>query len=212
MKLVMLKIGARPQGRLIEQHDVCFCAVNCLADVIGLVNQHWPEVKNRWHIDAWRTVTQVDDYLVSLEEHGQVKQSVNSEHMQLFFINLGGYQAQQFEEFHHQILTITASMAQARSRAKRSDFYQNYNLASQGRQNSCSHIDDQYAIDIDEIYAVQDLIDPALRLVITKVEKVEQDLKHYLAPDSLHQDTVHQDILHIGYLPIKQIKSMTMNL
>ena len=68
MKLFMLKIGARPQGRLIEQHDVMFVIANSLSETIESVNQHWPAVKNNWHLDAWREVKRVGDYQILLSK------------------------------------------------------------------------------------------------------------------------------------------------
>ena len=68
MKLFMLKIGARPPGRLIEQHDVMFVIANSLSETIESVNQHWPAVKNNWHLDAWREVKRVGDYQILLSK------------------------------------------------------------------------------------------------------------------------------------------------
>ena len=66
MKLFMLKIGARPQGRLIEQHDVMFVVANSLRETIPVVNQLWPEINNKWHLDAWREVQRVGNYKITL--------------------------------------------------------------------------------------------------------------------------------------------------
>lgn len=47
LTLYMVQLGGRPKGRLIEQHDIFFGAASQVSDLIGDINEHWPEVKNR---------------------------------------------------------------------------------------------------------------------------------------------------------------------
>lgn len=207
MKLVMVKIGARPKGRLIEQHDIIFAAVNTLPELIPLINQAWPEVKQRWHIDAWREVTRVDDFAIRLIDNTSLtaindadkltnKQNVTKK--ELFFINLGGYLPDQFEEYHYKMLVVADTLAKAKARARKTSFYQDYNLINSNPDISgvgTSHIDDKFAIDIDEIHAVTSLLPPAWQLAITPISQ-----------DKLSE--VPTDTLHIGYLSLKQLKTL----
>lgn len=52
--LFMVQLGARPKGRLIEQHDMFFGVADQVDELIEDINSHWPEVKNKWHIDSYR--------------------------------------------------------------------------------------------------------------------------------------------------------------
>ena len=90
MKLIMAKIGARPKGRLIEQHDVVFGVVNGLSDMVALVDQAWSEVKGKWHIDAWREVQRVGDYRIGIAPPSErVDTTEHTQQPQLYFVNLG---------------------------------------------------------------------------------------------------------------------------
>ena len=134
MQLLMLKIGATPPGRLIEQHDVMFVVAKTLRDVRPAVNVAWREVRGKWHIDAWRTVTRVGDYSVALvceavsRQDRQDSASSQPSAAQLFFINLGGYLPNQFEEYHHKLLVVADSRARAIAQAKTSAFYHDYSF------------------------------------------------------------------------------------
>lgn len=218
MKLFMLKIGARPQGRLIEQHDVMFVIANSLSETIESVNQHWPAVKNNWHLDAWREVKRVGDYqillsTVSLSKDGwskdnalsdnrfeddRVDNKLDSQGKQLYFVNLGGYLPGQFEEFHYKTLVVAETLGKATAQVKKTAFYQDYtfdnvNIAKSGV--ATSHVDDKHHLDLDDIHCVADLLPKDVVLTIQPLTEPEKNQ----LPD---------DALHIGYLSLKQIKTM----
>lgn len=90
LTLYMVQLGGRPKGRLIEQHDIFFGVAGQLPELITDINNHWPEVKNKWHIDSYRAITKVDNYTIKLIETNE--QVENNSDLKLFFINLGGYQ------------------------------------------------------------------------------------------------------------------------
>lgn len=218
MKLFMLKIGARPQGRLIEQHDVMFVIANSLSEIIPVVNQHWPAVKNNWHLDAWREVKRVGNYQIllstdSLSKDGlskdnaladniltdeRVDNKLDSQGKQLYFVNLGGYLPGQFEEFHYKTLVIAETLGKATAQVKKTAFYQDYTFDNVDTAKSgvaTSHVDDKHQLDLDDIHCVADLLPNDVALTI---QPLTQDEKNQL-PD---------DALHIGYLSLKQIKTM----
>lgn len=218
MKLFMLKIGARPQGRLIEQHDVMFVIANSLSETIESVNQHWPAVKNNWHLDAWREVKRVGDYQIllskeSLSKDGwskdnaladnifaddRIDNKLDNQGKQLYFVNLGGYLPGQFEEFHYKTLVVAETLGKATAQVKKTAFYQDYtfdniDIAKSGV--ATSHVDDKHQLDLDDIHCVADLLPKDVALTI---QPLTEDEKNQL-PD---------DALHIGYLSLKQIKTM----
>ena len=223
MKLFMLKIGARPQGRLIEQHDVMFVIANSLSETIESVNQHWPAVKNNWHLDAWREVKRVGDYQIllstdSLSKDGwskdgwskdnaladnifaedRVDNKLDNQGKQLYFVNLGGYLPGQFEEFHYKTLVVAETLGKATAQVKKTAFYQDYtfdNIDTAKSGVATSHVDDKHQLDLDDIHCVADLLPKDVALTIQPLTEPEQNQ----LPD---------DALHIGYLSLKQIKTM----
>ena len=213
MKLFMLKIGARPQGRLIEQHDVMFVIANSLSETIETVNQHWPAVKNNWHLDAWREVKRVGDYQILLSKDGlskdnaladnifaddRVDNKLDSQGKQLYFVNLGGYLPGQFEEFHYKTLVVAETLGKATAQVKKTAFYQDYTFDNVDTAKSgvaTSHVDDKHQLDLDDIHCVADLLPNDVALTIQPLTEPEKNQ----LPD---------DALHIGYLSLKQIKTM----
>ena len=208
MKLFMLKIGARPQGRLIEQHDVMFVIANSLSETIESVNQHWPAVKNNWHLDAWREVKRVGDYQILLSKDNaladniladdRVDNKLDSQGKQLYFVNLGGYLPGQFEEFHYKTLVVAETLGKATAQVKKTAFYQDYtfdNVDTAISGVATSHVDDKHQLDLDDIHCVADLLPKDVALTIQPLTEPEKNQ----LPD---------DALHIGYLSLKQIKTM----
>ena len=213
MKLFMLKIGARPQGRLIEQHDVMFVIANSLSETIESINQHWPAVKNNWHLDAWREVKRVGDYQILLSKDSlskdnaladnifaddRVDNKLDSHGKQLYFVNLGGYLPGQFEEFHYKTLVVAETLGKATAQVKKTAFYQDYTFDNVDTTKSgvaTSHVDDKHQLDLDDIHCVADLLPNDVALVIQPLTEPEKNQ----LPD---------DALHIGYLSLKQIKTV----
>ena len=151
----MVQLGGRPKGRLIEQHDIFFGAASQVSDLIGDINEHWPEVKNKWHIDSYRAVTKVGSYAIKLIEPSQQLKAAAD--LKLFFINLGGYQQDSFEEFHYKLLIVAPNQADAIKQAKNSDFYKQFTFKDETSPfDAASHIDDKFEVDIDELNACED--------------------------------------------------------
>lgn len=197
-KLFMVQLGGRPKGRLIEQHDMFFGVADELIELIPAINEHWPEVKNKWHVDSYRAVTRVGGYRidwVSQDESDSANenQADDATNLKLFFINLGGYLPDDFEEYHHKLLIVAPSQAEAIKRAKQSDFYKKYSFKDKDTPfNAASHIDDKHQVDIDEIYDVNELL-PAGSLQITA--------------DTTDVPPI-EDKSYIGYLSIKNLRKL----
>lgn len=202
MKLFMLKIGARPQGRLIEQHDVMFVIANSLSETIESVNQHWPAVKNNWHLDAWREVKRVGDCQILLSKNSlskdgwskdnaladkmladnifaedRVDNKLDNQGKQLYFVNLGGYLPGQFEEFHYKTLVIAETLGKATAQVKKTAFYQDYTFDNVDTAKSgvaTSHVDDKHQLDLDDIHCVADLLPNDVALTIQPLTEPEK--------------------------------------
>lgn len=196
LTLYMVQLGGRPNGRLIEQHDIFFGVASQLNELIADINNHWPEVKNKWHIDSYRAITKVDGYTIKLiETNEQVSKDAD---LKLFFINLGGYQQGSFEEFHYKLLIVATSQADAIKQAKQSAFYKQFTFKDKDSPfNAASHIDDKLEVDIDDIYNVNDLISNA-QLLIEPICDANDD-----------SISTSEDKEYVGYLSIKNLRKLS---
>ena len=193
--LFMVQLGGRPKGRLIEQHDIFFGVANQVSELVEDINHHWPEVNNKWHIDSYRAITKVGNHTVKLIESDN--QAANDNGLKLFFINLGGYQQGSFEEFHHKLLIVAATQADAIKQAKQSTFYKEFTFKDKDSPfNAASHIDDKFEVDIDDIYNVNDLISNVQILIEPTIHN-----SHELA-------NADEDKEYVGYLSIKNLRRL----
>ncbi|MET0242893.1 MAG: DUF1543 domain-containing protein [Flavitalea sp.] len=157
VKLFMILIGAELTQRHTEQHDVYFGIGETWKDLIPGMKAFWPDAK-KLHVDAWREVTNIDGY--GIEVLGKDAPSHDNETgLQLFFLNLGGYKRDEFDEFHYKMVCLGADKAEAIAKAKKTAFYKHTSLPEAG-----SHIDDKYGIDIDDAYAITEILSKEILL------------------------------------------------
>lgn len=181
LKLFMLMLGCKPPGRHVEQHDVFFGIAVSLRDLIPEIQAFWPEPE-KIHIDAWREVNTVDGYAVKIV----TRNNSNSQNSKLFFINLGGYQPNKFEEQHYVVLTVQDDFASAAKNAKETFFFKHNHFAGAN-----SHIDDKYGIDVDDIYNVEEILNPAQK----------ESYQIELIPNT----DVPEDKINLGYFKLSNL-------
>jgi hypothetical protein len=184
LKLFMILLGCTPKGRHVEQHDFFFGIGPSLLELIPEMNAFWPEAEGKIHIDAWREVNVVEGYRVKVVAKGN---GGIENQPKLFFINLGGYQENKFEEQHYVLLTVKPDRSQALREAKQTLFYQ-HNFF----EDAVSHVDDKYGIDVDDLYQIEDILTP------TQKQQFQIDLEQ--------ADNLPEDKLELGYLKISSIK------
>jgi hypothetical protein len=183
LKLIMVLVGCRPAGRHIEQHDVFFGIGSSIKDLIpGIVN-FWPAAKNTIHLDAWREVTAVDGYLVNVVLCDGDRRATEA---RLFFINLGGYKQDEFEEFHYKMIVAAAGKAEAINKAKATAFYRHT-----GFKGAPSHIDDKYGIDVDDVFEIKDILPAEIKNKYNLILTVQAELK--------------EDQVHLGYMQLHKL-------
>ena len=182
LKLYMLLLGCRPKGRNTEQHDMFFGIASSLKELVPAINSFWTEAKGNIHIDAWREVTRVDGYMISVV----VREEREAQTESLFFINLGGYKEQEFEEYHYKVLAVAKTLDEAKLSAKRTAFYKHT-----GFKGAVSHIDDRFGVDTDDVHDVKDILSADM--------KEKYSIK--ITPDL----SSPEDKLHLGYLPVYKI-------
>lgn len=184
MKLYMLMLGGKPEGRHTEQHDIFFAIGDSLKSLVPDINIFWPEAKGQLHIDAWREVNQVGSHKIEVVSRSEYKPDQNAGH--LFFVNLGGYQEGLFDEPHFKILTVQKDMATAIKEAKKTSFYKETQFPGAN-----SHIDDNYGLDVDDIYDVVEIL------------PLYQKEKYALRIVENHSDI--QDEYHLGYFKLNKL-------
>lgn len=180
--LYMLLIGCTPKNRLIEQHDVFFGIGTSLHEFIPYINEFWPECEGKFHIDCWRKVTKVGNHNLKITSRDTTIQK--KQH--LFFLNLGGYTPNSFEEHHYKELVVASSTSEAIQQIKASSFYKTFSF-----KGAESHIDDKYGIDIDDLFNINDILHPKFK------EQYEIEL--------IENNDLPIDELHIGYLPVSKL-------
>jgi len=184
MKLYMVMIGCTPPGRFTEQHDIFFGIGETLAELVPQMKAFWPEAKGKIHIDAWREVTVVDGYKVNII----TKTETGPESEKLFFINLGGYKQNEFEEYHYKVLATGITSAKASKKAMKTSFYKHYSF-----KGAESHIDEKYGIDVDNIYKVNDML--------------SSEFKNNYSIELTPQENLIEDEMHIGYVMVEKLLS-----
>lgn len=153
--LFMLLLGCKPKGRHTEQHDIFIGIADDLPALVPDILQFWSG-DHKIHIDAWRRVTEVDGYEISIlpkESQEQVSKT-----NQLYFLNLGGYREGEFDELHYRMLVVAPDKTEAIQKAKKTAFFQHTGFAGAN-----SHIDDTYGVDVDDIYLLEDILPPSVK-------------------------------------------------
>ena len=112
MLFVVMLGGKHPRAK-IEVHDVVFAIADSLEATYPQLRQGWFGNPAGLHIDAWMRVDGVEGWKVELSPLAPLPGSPR-----LYFINLGGYEANTFGEAHHYLLVVAQDKNQAKSRAK----------------------------------------------------------------------------------------------
>lgn len=183
----MLLLGCTPKGRNIEQHDIFFGIGKTLKELVPAIIKAWPEASGKIHIDAWRQVNFVDQHVVNVFDRQQLPPFETREKNRLFFLNLGGYKQNEFEEYHYKMLVACENKSAAIQKAKATAFYKHT-----GFKGATSHIDDKYGVDVDDIFEVEDIL-PGY---------IKEKYKVVLSPT----DITTEDEVNLGYSGWKNYK------
>jgi len=167
--LYMILLGCKPPQRFTEQHDIFFGIGESLNALVPAIIDCWPEAEGKIHLDAWRKVSVVDGYDIRVIPKNQPLLSPPQEN-RLFFLNLGGYKENDFEEYHYKLLVVAPNKATAIHQAKETAFF---------KHNTSSHIDDKYGVDVDDIYEIEEILSPpfkeSYKIVINRSSSSKMD-------------------------------------
>jgi hypothetical protein len=168
----MLLLGCKPPGRHTEQHDIFFGIAASLRDLVPEIEAFWQQ-PNKIHIDAWREVNQVDGFQIKIHNRDN-NEEIDNQAARLFFINLGGYQENRFEEQHYNLITVKVNRSAAYKEAKETLFFQHNHFPG-----AESHIDDKYGIDVDDLYEIEEMLSPSqkekFQIELIPVESSQKD-------------------------------------
>lgn len=183
----MILLGASYPGRTLEQHDMFFSIAGSLEEMIPAMQAYWPEAGSKLHIDAWRRVTVVDNFTVQVVP----RTSTPLKHAErLFFLNLGGYKQDEFDEYHYRMIIAAADKGAAIQAAKQTAFYKHT-----GFKGAESHIDDRFGVDVDDIYEINDILPANIR----EKYRVELTPGNNSIPDEFH----------LGYFKLNKLQGLS---
>ena len=111
MKLFAVYIGGEFKGANIELHDIRFVAGQSIEDTYDEIRRQWWGVPNSLHIDCWAELTRADGYRITLTQQPAPSGP------KLFYVNLGGYDPEQFTELHRNMFVVAESESKAKVRA-----------------------------------------------------------------------------------------------
>lgn len=178
LKLYMVLLGSKAPKRNVEQHDYFFGIASSLKELVPQMKAFWPEAGSSLHLDGWREVNKVDGYRIEVLEKGL---DFQSNEQKLFFINLGGYQSGKLEEQHYTVLCVKPDKAKAIQDSKKTIFFKKSSI-----KGANAHIDEKYGVDVDDIYRMEDVLNPEFK-------------NKYQIRISFAEDEMPEDPIILGY-------------
>jgi hypothetical protein len=112
VKLFVIYIGGTHEKSLIELHDMRFAVANTIEETYDTLRRSWWGTPTSLHLDAWGVLNYADGYAVNVSTTPP-KQNDNK----LYFVNLGGYDQQQFTELHQNVFVVASDVVQAKHKA-----------------------------------------------------------------------------------------------
>jgi hypothetical protein len=111
VKLFAFYIGGETETSNIELHDMRFAVAKRMEDCYESLRQQWWGAPKSLHIDCWCELTHGDGYSVTLRPEPFAGPE------RLFFVNLGGYDLQQFTELHSNVYVVAHDKDAAKKRS-----------------------------------------------------------------------------------------------
>ena len=103
MRLFSVFLGGRAYKCNTELHDVVFTLGEKIEDTYADLLAKWFGLPDRLHIDSWVDLDIVEGYRISLSK------KKNKSTKKLYFINLGAYEKNKFEELHESKFMVDES-------------------------------------------------------------------------------------------------------
>jgi len=122
--LFLIVLGGRAKMANIELHDVRWVIGSRIEDTYDVLRRDWFGMFEGLHIDSYKKINYVDGYKVNLKniENHKLKKNKffdkNNTKMNLWFVNIGGYDPSSMQEKHEFGLVVASSKLKAKKRAK----------------------------------------------------------------------------------------------
>lgn len=113
MNLFVIYVGGKTATSLIEVHDIHFALGEKIEDTYDQIRNQWWGTPQSLHLDAWGILRSVENYNIVLK-----KDLLSDATNKLFFVNLGGYNPNEFTELHKNIFIIAENEHEAKNKAK----------------------------------------------------------------------------------------------
>lgn len=114
MKLFMFYVGGNCGNSNVELHDVRFSIGETPDECRDDLRKQWWGDPKSLHLDCWGEVEQADGYDVAITRDPP-RAGAGAE--KLFFVNLGGYDPEEFSELHKNILLVASNAKAATAKA-----------------------------------------------------------------------------------------------
>jgi hypothetical protein len=112
MNFFVIYIGGAHEKSFIELHDMRFIIAEKIEDTYEEIRKSWWGAPETLHIDAFGALRYADGY----EIHIKNTPPLNTE-QKLYFVNLGGYDNNEFTELHKNVFVVAENDSRAKVKA-----------------------------------------------------------------------------------------------
>ena len=122
--LFLVVLGGRAKKANVELHDVRWVIGSRIEDTFDVLRRDWFGTIDGLHIDSYKKINYVDGYKINLKKTESDKLNKNKLFIEnvpqhnLWFVNIGGYDANSMQEKHEFGLVAASSSIEAKNKAK----------------------------------------------------------------------------------------------
>ena len=122
--LYLVVLGGRAKKANIELHDVRWVVGSKIEDTYDTLRKDWFGSPKGLHIDSYKKIKYIDGYKIILKNCENDKINKNQlanrtkHQMNLWFVNIGGYDPSSMQEKHEFCLVIASNKLEAKNKAK----------------------------------------------------------------------------------------------
>ena len=120
----MVVLGGKARKADVELHDVRWVIGSKIEDTYEVLRRDWFGSREGLHIDSFKKINYIDGYKINLKNieneksNNNVFISRNTPKMNLWFVNIGGYDPNSMQEKHEFGLVVAKSPLEAKNKAK----------------------------------------------------------------------------------------------
>ena len=122
--LFLVVLGGKAKKANVELHDVRWVIGSKIEDTYEVLRRDWFGSREGLHIDSFKKINYIDGYKINLKNieneksNNNVFISRNIPKMNLWFVNIGGYDPNSMQEKHEFGLVVAKSPLEAKNKAK----------------------------------------------------------------------------------------------